>query len=126
MVLKYWQELLIHPVIPRRIIVIRKAGSIIVQGGDSDSCPSPGGAPYAAHINMIAVNPTGKGNLQAFPLWAGPGAGRSVNYNTIDTNLTNAGTIQTSGAAGPDITVSSQFASAHTVISVLGYYYTAP
>jgi hypothetical protein len=69
------------------------------------------------------VDPSGKGNLRAFPVGAGPGAGLSLNYNTIDTNLTNAGTIQTSGAAGPDITVASRFTSAHTVISVLGYYY---
>ena len=84
------------------------------------------GEPLAAHINMIAVNPTGKGNLQAFPVGAGTGAGLSVNYNTIDTNLANAGTVKTVTGTGPDITVASNFSSAHTVIDILGYYYPAP
>ena len=71
-------------------------------------------------------NPTGKGNLQAFPVGAGAGAGLSVNYNTIDTNLANAGTVKTVTSAGSDITVTSNFSSTHTVIDVLGYYYPAP
>jgi hypothetical protein len=96
------------------------------QGGNAAGCSAPFGEPLAAHINMIAVNPTGKGNLQAFPVGAGTGAGLSVNYNTIDTNLANAGTVKTVTGSGPDITVASNFSSAHTVIDVLGYYYPAP
>ena len=74
---------------------------------------------------MVAVDPTGKGNLQAFPVGAGTGAGLSVNYNTIDTNLANAGTVMTVTGSGADITVASNFLSAHTAIDVLGYYYPA-
>ena len=54
---------------------------------------------------MVAVNPTGKGNLQAFPVGAEAGAGLSVNYNILDTNLANAGTVKTNEGAGADITV---------------------
>jgi flagellar basal body rod protein FlgC len=97
--------------------------TISSQGGNPAGCSSPLGDPLAAHINMVAVNPTGKGNLQAFPVGAGTGTGLSVNYNTIDTNLANAGTVKTVTASGPDITVASNFSSAHTVIDVLGYYY---
>ena len=50
----------------------------------------------------------------------------SVNYNTLDTNLANAGTVKTVTGSGPDISVASNFSSAHTVIDVLGYYYPAP
>ena len=75
---------------------------------------------------MVAVNPTGKGNLQAFPVGAGTGAGLSVNYNTIDTNLANAGTVKTISGTGPDITVASNFSSAHTVIDVLGILLFSP
>ncbi len=100
------------------------SGSVIgAQGGNSLGCPSPEGEPLAVHINMVAANPTGKGNLQAFPVGAGTGAGLSVNYNTIDTNLANAGPVKTVTGAGPDITVASNFSSAHAVIDVLGYYY---
>ena len=140
-VLGYYSEeedLLYRPVKPCRIVDTRKTpegiidantqrdfkvyGTVGDQGGNPDGCYSLSGAPLAAHINMIAVNPTGKGNLQASPMGAGTGAGLSVNYNTIDTNLANAGTVKTS----PDITVASNFSSAHTVIDVLGYYYPAP
>ena len=101
----------------------RVFGPVGDQGGNPAGCPSTlGVSPEAAHLNMVAVNPTGKGNLQAFPVGAGTGAGLSVNYNTIDTNLANAGTVKTVIGAGPDITVASNFSSAHTVIDVLGYY----
>ena len=135
-------DLLYTPVTPCRIVDTRKTSAGIIgvsaqrsfsvhgsgetistQGGNPSGCLSPMGDPLAAHINMIAVNPTGKGNLQAFPVGAGTGTGLSVNYNTIDTNLANAGTVKTVTASGPDITVASNFSSAHVVIDVLGYYY---
>ena len=137
-------DLLFTPVTPCRIVDTRNAGGMIgaysgrdfyvygsaatisAQGGNAAGCPTPLGEPLAAHINMVAVNPTGKGNLQAFPKGAGPGAGMTVNYNTIDTNLANAGTVKTSSGTGTDITVYSGVSSAHTVIDVLGYYYPAP
>ena len=137
-------DLLYTPVKPCRIIDTRKelgpiepfeqrifrvfgsGGTISAQGGNPAGCPSPGGEPLAVHINMVAVNPTGKGNLQAFPVGAGTGAGLSVNYNTIDTNLANAGTVKAITGTGPDITVASNFASADAVVDVLGYYYPAP
>jgi hypothetical protein len=138
-------DLLYSPVKPCRIVDTRKTsagiidanternfrvfgsgGTISAQGGNSAGCSSPQCEPLAVLINMIAVNPTGKGNLQAFPVGAETGAGLSVNYNTIDTNLANAGTVKTVTGAGPDITVASNFSSAHTVIDVLGFYYPAP
>jgi hypothetical protein len=136
-------DLTYTPVTPCRIVDTRNAGGIInataerdfyvygpgsvigPQGGKSAGCPSPGGEPYAAHINVVAVDPTGKGNLQAYPLGAGSGAGLIVNYNAIDTNLANAGTVKSVTGGGPDITVSSRVSSVHAVIDVLGYYYPA-
>jgi hypothetical protein len=50
----------------------------------------------------------------------------TVSYNTIHTNLANAGSVKTSFNTGTDITVYSGVSSAHTVIDVLGYYYSAP
>jgi hypothetical protein len=110
----------------RNFNVYGSGGTISAQGGNSAGCPSPLGEPLAAHINMVAVAPTGKGNLQAFPKGAGSRTGLSINYNTIDTNLANAGTVKTSFGTGADITVTSNGASAHTVIDVLGYYYSLP
>jgi hypothetical protein len=138
-------ELLYTPVTPCRIIDTRKTSAGIIgastqrdfnvfgsgavinaQGGNPAGCSSPLGEPLAAHVNMIAVNPTGKGNLEAFPVGAGTGAGLSANYNTINTNLANAGTVKTTAGPGPDITVASNFSSAHIVMDVLGYYYLSP
>ena len=137
-------DLLFTPVTPCRIVDTRNAGGILGaysgrnfyvygsaaeisgQGGNAAGCPTPLGEPLAAHINMVAVDPTGKGNLQAFPKGAGPGAGMTVNYNAIDTNLANAGTVKTSSGAGTDITVYSGVSAAQTVIDVLGYYYSVP
>ena len=110
----------------RNFRVFGSGGQINAQGGNPAGCSSPLGEPLAAHINMVAVDPTGKGNLQAFPVGAGTGTGLSVNYNTIDTNLANAGTVKAVTGTGADISVASNFSSAHTVIDVLGYYYSAP
>jgi hypothetical protein len=107
----------------RSFRVFGSGESIRAQGGNPDGCFPPSGEPLAANINMIAVDPAGKGNLQAFPADAGAGAGLSVNYNTIDTNLANDGTVKTVTGSGADITVTSNFSSAHAVIDVLGYYY---
>jgi hypothetical protein len=75
---------------------------------------------------MVAVTPTGKGNLKVFPVGADPTAGLSINFNAIDTNLANAGTVKTIAGAGPDITVASNYSSAHVTMKVLGYYYPPP
>ena len=98
----------------------------VPQGGNPAGCPAPLSEPLAVHINMVAVDPTGKGNLKAFPAGAGSNAELSANFNTIDTNLANAGTVKTIVGDGPDITVATQFQSAHVTIQVLGYYYPAP
>ena len=74
---------------------------------------------------MVAVNPTGKGNLKAFPKGDGATTGLSV-YNDIDTNLANAGTVKTSFKTGTDTTVASNYYSAHVPLQVLGYYYPKP
>jgi hypothetical protein len=87
-------ELTYTPVNPCRIVDTRKtsagmiganterdfhvfgnSSTISAQGGNPFGCPSPLDDPHAVHINMVAVNPTGKGNLQAFPQGAGTGAG---------------------------------------------------
>jgi hypothetical protein len=140
----YYQygDLLYTPVAPCRIVDTRNTPSgmiggntgrnfhvygtsaiISAQGGNSAGCPALSGEPLAAHINMVAVNPSGKGNMQAFPVSGTKGANLIVNFADIGSNLANAGTIETSTGSGPDITVTSQGSSAHTVIDVLGFYY---
>ena len=75
---------------------------------------------------MVAVYPTGKGNLKAFPKGVGATTGLSVNYNDIDTNLANASTVKTSFKTGTDMTVALNYSSAHVTLQVLGYYYPKP
>jgi hypothetical protein len=129
------------PVTPCRVVDTRNAGGTIgankqrsfhvygdgatisAQGGNSAGCPSPLGEPLAAHINMIAVNPSGYGHMQAFSVDGSQGANLMVNFADVGSNFANAGTIETRLGSGPDITVTSRCSSAHTVIDVLGYYY---
>ena len=136
------RDLLYTPVTPCRIVDTRNTAAgmiganaerdfhvygdnvtISAQGGDTDGCPAPSGEPLAAHINLVVANPTGKGNMQAFAVGGNPGANLGVNFAAIGTNFANAGTVQTATGSGPDITVTSRYSSAHTVIDVLGYYY---
>ena len=107
----------------RNFHVFGDGPTISAQGGNSGGCPSPSGEPFAAHINLVVANPTGKGNMQAFAVGGTPGANLAVNFADIGTNFANAGTVQTAVGSGPDITVSSRVSSAHTIIDVLGYYY---
>ena len=117
---------------PGRIIagtsrVLRVRGNpaqMVDQGGNPAGCPSLRGEPRGVFINMIAVDPLGKGNLQAYPI--GASQGLSVNFNsTNNVNLANAGAIKTSynHASGADIQVIARFADVHAVVTVLGYYY---
>ena len=98
-------------------------GTIGAQGGNPGGCASPLGEPYAAHISVAAVDPTGKGNIKAFPVGTSETAGLTVNFASIGTNLNNAGTVKTSLGTGPDISLSAQYAGAHATVQVLGYYY---
>jgi len=65
------------------------------------------GEPLAAHINLVAVCPSGKGNMQANPVIGSLGANLGVNFTDIGANFANAGTVQTATVSGPDITVTS-------------------
>jgi hypothetical protein len=131
------------PVTPCRIADTRVAGPGIIvagtgriwrvygngaqmaaQGGSPSGCLSLRGEPRGVLINMIAVDPLGKGNLQASPI--GASQGLSVNFNGANNvNLANAGAIQTSylHPTGADIEVSANFASVHAVVQVLGYFH---
>lgn len=131
------------PVTPCRIVDTRVAGpgrvvagtsriyyahgggaTMAAQGGNASGCPSPRGEPRGVFINMIAVDPVGKGNVTARPIAASQGL--SVNFNAANNvNLANAGAIKSSylHSSGRDIEVAANFASAHVVIQILGYYH---
>jgi len=137
------KDFVFTPVNPCRIVDTRVAGPGIVvagtsrvyythgggatmaaQGGDPSGCPSPRGEPRGVFINMIAVDPLSKGNIQVRPI--GATQGLSVNFNAANNvNLANAGAIKSSyfHASGRDIEVKANFASAHVVIQILGYYH---
>lgn len=103
--------------------VFGDSSTISAQGGNSAGCPAPMGEPVAALINLVVANPTGGGNMQAFAVSGKTGANLGVNFADIGSNRANAGIVETSLGAGPDITVASRRSSAHAVIDVLGYYY---
>lgn len=99
-------------------------GNLGGQGGSN--CPSPRGEPRAVHISLGTAFATGTGNIQAYPVGAGVGAGISVNFaafSAVNFNFINTGPVRTCYLCGPEITISSQFAGTDIVAFVLGYYH---
>lgn len=99
------------------------AAQMADQGGNPAGCRSLRGEPRGAMLNLVAIDPDGKGNLKAYPI--GATTGLSVNFASIGTNLANAGAIKTSynHASGRDIRVAASYANVHASIQVLGYFH---
>ena len=129
------------PVTPCRIVDTRKAGGaltpgdirnynvrgiVVSQGGDPAGCPSPDGEPHGVHVNVTAVPMEGSGNLRIFSFRTTPPIASLVNYKTGVQNIANSTAVKTCFNCDKDISIQSNFGTAHTVIDVLGYYYQAP
>jgi hypothetical protein len=101
-------------------------GNLAGQGGSN--CTAPRGEPRAVLLNVVAVDPNGKGNLNVVPYGINPrtqGA-LSVNFNvSAGTNLANAGVIKTAYLSASDIALSANYSGCHAFILVLGYFYDA-
>lgn len=133
--------LLFTAVTPCRIVDTRKAGGAIPpggirsynvreavasQGGNPAGCPSPEGEPYGVHLNVTAVPVAGSGNFLAYSFGSAPPGASFVNYKTGVQNIANSGAINTCFKCAKDISIKSNFGTAHLVIDVLGYYNKAP
>jgi hypothetical protein len=110
---------------PQRIFYSYGSGfQIGLQGGSPSGCSSPRGEPRGIFIQIVAVTPFGKGNVQAAPIGASLGMG--VNFSpSAGTNLANAGAIRTSyfHPTGRDFGLRANANGTHVTVTILGYYH---
>lgn len=133
------QDFVFTPVTPCTIVDTRIGGGGFIPAGNTRSynvygnlggqgggtCTSPVGEPTAVLLNVVAVEPNGKGNLNVVPYGVYPTsqAGLSVNFNnTAGTNLANAGVVKSTLASAGDISLSANYSGCHAFITVLGYF----
>ena len=101
------------------------------QGGNASGCGVPFGPAVGALINFVAVNPTGAGNLRAWPYGGSIPTASILNY-TSGFNLANGIAIPicdpspTPTACQRDFYVQADFSAAHLVADVVGYFDKLP
>jgi len=93
------------------------------QGGSSSGCNAPRGEPRAVHLQFLAIDVKGRGNLKVSPYAGNPASGIGVNYVEAGWDLANAGTVKTAYNQGDDVQLQARFAACHSKGIVLGYYY---
>lgn len=146
-------DLLYVPVAPCRIIDTRKdtrsPGGIMqidqprhfevagtanfeVQGGTAGGCGIPLGAtsPQAAAvmINLIAIDPEGRGNMGAWEFNQPEPFASVINYQKIDMNIANGVIIPIAGVSAVqyDLTVEARISRVHLIADVIGYFTRFP
>jgi hypothetical protein len=142
-------DLLYVPLPPCRIIDTRLGGGKIIagttrpfrvagttgfagQGGASNGCGVPISASTpmaaAAMINLVAIDVDGKGNLKAWEFGQAEPLASSINFQKIDMNIANGLIIPIAGLStlSADLNVQANFANAHLVADVTGYFTRFP
>lgn len=146
-------DLLYVPVAPCRVIDTRKdtrtPGGIMqidqprhfevagtanfeAQGGTAGGCGIPQGAasPQAAAvmINLIAIDPEGRGNMGAWEFNQPEPFASVINYQKIDMNIANGLIIPIAGVSTLqyDLTVEARISRVHLIADVIGYFTRFP
>jgi hypothetical protein len=102
-----------------------------VQGGNPAGCNVPVGA-VGAHINFVAVNPTGAGNLRAWAFGGAVPTASILNYAAVGLNIANGIAIPICDpdpnplACTRDFNVQADVSSSHLVADVVGYFEKLP
>jgi hypothetical protein len=115
----------------RSFHVVGSTSDFASQGGTAGGCGIPGfsgGQPQAqsVFINIVAVAPTGGGNLKAWPAdEAEPVQGGVVNYQQLSPNLNNSNALALGvrqDSEGDDISIEANFSAVHVRGVALGYF----
>ena len=137
------------PLPPCRIIDTRLGGGILSpgeirtfqvagitefppQGGNMGGCGVPPGSaePVAAAvmINLVAIDPTGKGNLAAWAFGQPEPLASSINFQKIGMNVANGLIVPIAGTSGVqgDLNIKANFSATHIVADVTGYFTRFP
>lgn len=102
------------------------------QGGTAGGCGIPLGAtnPQAAAvmINLIAIDPEGRGNMGAWEFNQPEPFASVINYQKIDMNIANGLIIPIAGVSSLqyDLTVEARISRVHLIADVIGYFTRFP
>jgi hypothetical protein len=106
---------------------MRGTGGFEFQGGKPGGCGIPETASAVA-VNLVAVNPTGPGNLRAWPFGLPVPLASAINYASIPAlNLANGIIVPLcEGAFCPfDFRIQADISATHLVADVFGYFDTS-
>jgi hypothetical protein len=106
------------------------------QGGNPEGCDIPVGDARAALLNFVAVNPTGAGNLRAWPYSTPPTApplASILNYASVPgsgLNIANAIAVPLCDVDSTecpfDLRVQADGSGTHLVVDVVGFFHDLP
>ncbi|MGH2722701.1 MAG: hypothetical protein ACRDI0_00270 [Actinomycetota bacterium] len=113
----------------RTFHVVGSTSDFAAQGGTAGGCGIPGfsgGSPQTdmAYLNLVAVDPTGGGNLKVWATDVPEPSGGVVNYQKLTPNLNNSNGVITGvrqDSEGNDITVRANVSGTHVRGVALGY-----
>ena len=108
------------------VVGVGAAGSLNGQGGNPNGCPVPPFADVpqvqAVVLNVVAVSPSGAGDLRAWPTDQGIPGSSIINYSQ-GVSVANAVVLPVrQDHQGSDITVLADVSGAHLVADILGYF----
>lgn len=116
---------------PRHFEIVGTTG-FEQQGGTAGGCGIPSGAaaPQAAAvmINLIAINPEGRGNMGAWEFGQPEPFASVINYQKLDMNIANGLIIPIAGVSTLqyDLTVEARISRVHLIADVTGYFTRFP
>ena len=122
---------ILQPEQPRHFKVVGTTG-FEQQGGTAGGCGIPQGAttPKAAAvmINLIAINPEGRGNMGAWEYNQPEPFASVINFQKIDMNIANGLIIPVAGVSTLpyDLTVEGRISRVHLIADVIGYFTRFP
>lgn len=122
---------ILQPEQPRHFKIVGTTG-FEQQGGTAGGCGIPQGAttPQAAAvmINLIAINPEGRGNMGAWEYNQPEPFASVINFQKIDMNIANGLIIPIAGVSTlpHDLTVEGRISRVHLIADVIGYFTRFP
>ena len=115
------------PIVPgvQRDFLVNGTTGFEAQGGTAGGCGIPDGA-TAAMLNLVAVNPAGRGDLRAWPFGQAEPSASIINYAAVTgLNLANGVVLPLCDAATTtcsfDVSVQADVSGTHLVVDVLGF-----
>ncbi|MDQ5856840.1 MAG: hypothetical protein M3542_00990 [Acidobacteriota bacterium] len=99
-------------------------GPFTAQGGDAGTCGLPGSDTAALAVVLIAVIPSGPGNLRAWPAGDPVPLSSVINYNNPTIANTHILPLQQDALNANEFSVRADVSSTHFIADVVGYFWS--